>query len=68
MAGGGATAVLDGLSMNLSIDLKTHPDGSVVQLTMPKPADLDGQSGAKAAAMVARLARRLLVVATEDLA
>jgi len=46
----------------------TYPDGSLVQLTMPRPADLDEHSSAKAEAMIARLARRLLVVAAEDMA
>jgi hypothetical protein len=45
-----------------------YPDGSLVQLTMPRPVDLDEHSSPKAEAMVARLARRLLLVAAEDLA
>lgn len=46
----------------------TYPDGSLVQLTMPKPSGLDDQTSAQTKATVSRLARRLLIVLAEDLA
>lgn len=49
-------------SLNLA-----YPDGSVVRLTMPKPAGLEGQTREQSELLVRRLARRLLLVAAEDL-
>lgn len=46
----------------------TYPDGSLVQLTMPKPPDLNEHAAAQAEAIIVRLVRRLLVVAAKDLA
>ena len=51
-------------TVSLTLD---YPDGSRVQLTMPKPAGLKGQSGEQADQLVRRLARRLLGAAAEDL-
>jgi hypothetical protein len=44
-----------------------YPDGSRVQLTMPKPSGIDGQSREQAEAVVRRMGSRLLAVAREDL-
>ena len=44
-----------------------YPDGSHVQLTMPKPTGLEGQSSEQVEQLVRRMARRLLMVAAEDL-
>ena len=44
-----------------------YPDGSRVELTMPKPSGIDGQTREQAEALVRRLAGRLLTVALEDL-
>ena len=45
----------------------TYPDGSRVQLAMPKPIALNGLGADQAHDLVIRLARRLLGVAAEDL-
>ena len=44
-----------------------YPDASRVQLTMPRPAGVDAQTSAQAELLVRRMARRLLMVAAEDL-
>ncbi len=51
-------------TVSLTLD---YPDGSRVQLTMPKPAGIEVQTGEQADLLVRRLARRLLGVAAEDL-
>ena len=51
-------------TVSLTLD---YPDGSRVELTMPKPAALEGQTSEQADLLVRRLARRLLGVAAEDL-
>jgi hypothetical protein len=51
-------------TVSLTLD---YPDGSRVELTMPKPATLEGQTSEQADPLVRRLARRLLGVAAEDL-
>lgn len=62
---------LEGLKISVSdhaVSLRrVYPDGSVVQLTMPKPTGIDGQTREQAEALVQRMASRLLAVALEDL-
>ena len=61
----------DGLTITVaerSVSLTlAYPDGSRVQLTMPKPAGIDGQTTEQVEALVRRMASRLLGVALEDL-
>ena len=51
-------------TVSLTLD---YPDGSRVELTMQKPAALEGQTSEQVDPLVRRLARRLLGVAAEDL-
>ncbi len=44
-----------------------YPDGSLIQLTMPKPAGIGGLTSEQAASLVRRMGSRLLGVALEDL-
>ena len=44
-----------------------YPDGSQVQLTMPKPAGLEDQTSEQAEQLARRMAGRLLGVAIDDL-
>ena len=47
---------------------KAYPDGSRIQLTMPKPPGVDGQTADQIEQLARRLARRLLGVVLEDIA
>jgi len=62
---------LDGLTITVAdhaVGLsRAYPDGSRVQLTMPKPAGIDEQAREQTDALVRRMAIRLLAVALEDL-
>ena len=44
-----------------------YPDGSQLQLTMPKSPGIEAQSDEQIETLVRRMARRLLGVALEDL-
>jgi hypothetical protein len=44
-----------------------YPDGSRIELSMPKPAGIDGLTRDQAETMVRRMVARLLGVALEDL-
>ena len=44
-----------------------YPDGSEVQLTMPKPSGVEAQASEQVELLARRMARRLLGVALEDL-
>jgi hypothetical protein len=44
-----------------------YPDGSHVQLTMPKPVGVEDQTSEQAEQLARRMAGRLLGVAVEDL-
>lgn len=57
------TVTADAISLTL-----TYPDGSQVQLTMPKPAGVEGQTREQVELQARRMGRRLLDVALEDLA
>lgn len=52
----------DAVAMRLA-----YPDGSRVELSMPKPAGLDGLTRDQAESLVRRMVARLLGVALEDL-
>lgn len=60
----GITITLGATTVCLSL---VYPDQSRVQLTMPRPPGMDAQTGEQAELLVRRMARRLLMVAAEDL-
>jgi len=61
----------NGLTVTVSetvIDLTlVYPDGSQLQLTMPKPQGIEAQTREQIETLAQRMARRLLGVALEDL-
>lgn len=60
----GATVTVSADAISLTL---AYPDGSQVQLTMPKPAGVEGQTREQLQIQARRMARRLLEVALEDL-
>jgi hypothetical protein len=60
----GLTIVVGAASIGLSL---IYPDGSRVQLTMPRPIGVDTQTSEQVELVVRRMSRRLLGVAIEDL-
>ena len=60
----GLTITVAGAAIGLTL---AYPDGSRVQLTMPKPVGVDVQTVEQVELLARRMARRLLGVAMEDL-
>jgi hypothetical protein len=60
----GVTIIVAASTIGLTI---TYPDGSRIQLAMPKPAGLEIQTSEQVETLARRMARRLLGVAMEDL-
>ena len=60
----GLTVTVSGTVIDLTL---AYPDGSQLQLIMPKPSGIEAQSDEQIETLVRRMARRLLGVALEDL-
>ena len=60
----GLTVTVSGTVIDLTL---VYPDGSQLQLTMPKPPAIEAQTREQIEILARRMARRLLGVALEDL-
>ena len=60
----GLTVTVSGTVIDLTL---VYPDGSQLQLTMPKPQGIEAQTREQIETLAQRMARRLLGVALEDL-